>query len=119
MVLHFDFLSAGGGPRFDFVWFLLKERGRKRAVGWVSIWGRSEVSGERGREERVVSGSSWGGRVGDLFSYVRRGIRWVGVWGRRTDREAGMKKRRIMGEGENKGKGRRTGGERTWERERG
>ena len=39
MVLHFDFFSAGGGPRFGFVGVLLKERGRKRAMGWVSIWG--------------------------------------------------------------------------------
>ena len=37
VVLHFDFFSAGGGPIFDFVGCLLKERGRKRAVGWVSI----------------------------------------------------------------------------------
>ena len=41
MVLHFDFFSVGGGPIFDFVGFLLKERGRKRAVGWVSIWGEA------------------------------------------------------------------------------
>ena len=71
MVLYFDFFSAGGGPGFDFVGFLLKERGRKRAMGWVSIWGRSEMGGAQGKEERVVSGSSWGGRVGGWFSCVR------------------------------------------------
>ena len=32
VVLHFYFFSAGGGPIFDFVGVLLKERGRKRAV---------------------------------------------------------------------------------------
>ena len=74
MVLHFDFFSALGGPGFDFVGFLLKEKGRKRAVWWVSIWGRSEVGEAWGREERVVSSSSWEGRVGGLFFCVRRGV---------------------------------------------
>ena len=42
VVLHFDFFSAGGGPRFDFIEFLLKNSGRKRAMGWVSIWGEAK-----------------------------------------------------------------------------
>ena len=83
MVLYFDCFSAGAGPKFDFVGFLLKEKGRKigdfvtiwmgsctwcgrvhtigkekGGLGWVSIWERSEVGGMRRREKQVVSGSS-------------------------------------------------------------
>ena len=41
VVFHFDFFNAEGGPRFDFIGVLLKEIGRKKAVGWVSIWGEA------------------------------------------------------------------------------
>ena len=30
VVLHFDFFSTGGGPRFYFFGFLLEERGGKK-----------------------------------------------------------------------------------------
>ena len=83
VVLHFDFFSSEDGLGFNFVGFLLKERGRERSdfvtigmgscrrcggvhtigkerggLSWVSIWGRSEVGGARRREEPVVSGSN-------------------------------------------------------------
>ena len=48
VVLHFDLIfNVGGDLRFDFVGFLLKKRGRKRAVGWVSIWEKRGGGGER------------------------------------------------------------------------
>ena len=49
VVLHFEFFSAGGGSGFDCVGFLLKDRGRKRVVGWVSIWGEARWVGVWGR----------------------------------------------------------------------
>ena len=91
--MHFYFFSVGGGPEFDFVGFLLKERERKRGfvmgscwwcggvhtigkgregLGWVSIWGKSEMGGAQRREEQaVISGFSWGGSEGE-----KNGGRW-------------------------------------------
>ena len=76
VVLHFDCFSTGGGPRFCFFWvFIGGERREKEVIllllemgscwwcgevhivgkergglGWVSIWGRSEMGGVRKRD---------------------------------------------------------------------
>ena len=43
VVLHFDVFNAEGGSGYDFVGFLLKERGRKRAAGFTLLVRKNEI----------------------------------------------------------------------------
>ena len=43
VVLHFYFFNAGGGLGYDFVGFLLKERGRKMATGFTLLVRKNEI----------------------------------------------------------------------------